>query len=262
MAVTGDYQFDLNGYTFGLDTSTSLTSISGLDMPEIDSNVSSAGNKHGASVTALFLKERVISLTGRINGTYDTMPPLRDLLKKAFAPVATDVPFTFRLPGYSNNNLFCNVKPQILRGDFSGYYPTVGVWEWTGTLLAGDPRIYGVASSTVNPLVGGATVTATNGGNFKAPTTIVFTGPLTNPKITNSTTGESFGVLKNLTSGQTLTIKSIDTTVILGSSTSNYSVIDPLNKTFIELAPGVNTLAFTATSGTGTASVQWRSTWI
>lgn len=262
MTVTGDYQFDVNGFTFGLGTSTSLTSISGLDMPEIDFNVSSAGNKHGASTTGLYLKERIIALSGRINGTYETMPVLRDDLKKAFLPQVSDVPFTFRLPGYGDTNLFVYVKPQNLRGDFSGYQPTVGLWEWMGTLVAGDPRIYATATQTVNPALNGATSSGTNLGNFAAPTTITFTGPLTNPQITNTTTGKSFKLLTTLTGGQVVTVKSLDNTVYLGSSTSQYGTIDPSNKTFIELAPGSNSLTFSASSGTGTASVSWRNTWM
>lgn len=262
MTITGEYQFDLNGYTFGLGTNTSLTVISGLDMPEIDFTTTGVGNKHGASTSGLYFKERVIAVTGRINGTYDTMPVLRDALKAAFFPTAVDVPFTFRLPGYSSANLFINVKPQNLRGDFSGYLPTVGLWEWTATMIAADPRIYAVTGGTVNPSLAGGVSSATNAGNFPAPTTIVFTGPLTNPQITNSTTGKTFKLLTSLTSGQVMTIKSIDTTVYLGSSTSKYSTVDPSNKTFIELAPGSNSLSFSASAGTGTASVSWRSTWM
>lgn len=260
MAVTGDYQFDLNGFTFGLGTSTSVTEISGLDMPEIDLTTVSRSFAHGAFTYGAFFKERVIAISGRVNGTLATMPGLRMALAKAFSPGASDVVFTFRLPGYANMEI--GVKPQNLRGPMTNIATAVGWWDWIGTLVAGDPRIYASASQSVTPTLNGAASTATNGGNIPAPTTITFTGPLTDPKITNSTTGAAFGVTGTLASGEVWTASSLNNTVIKASNgASKYSTITTTAKTWVELAPGNNSLLATASAGTGTISVAWRDTY-
>lgn len=258
MAVTGDYQYDLDGFTFGLGTSTSVTKISGLDMPEIDVSSQSFGNRHGATTAGRYLKERTIAVEGRINGTYSTFPGLRSALVRAFRPRDTDddVVFTFRWPGAGNQIMY--VKPQNLRGDLDAIATAVGVWDWQATLVAGDPRYYSeTEKSQAFTLTGSQTLN--NAGNFDAPTRIVFNGPLTNPRITNSTTGKTFQLTTTIASGQSWTVKSIDPSIYYGS-TSKYATLDTTHRTFIELTPGDNTVALTASSGTGNATVYWRDT--
>lgn len=258
MAVTGDYQYDLDGFTFGLGTNTSLTKISGLDMPEIDSSSQSMGNRHGGTTASRYLKPRTIAMEGRINGTYSTLPALRADLIRAFRPRDNDddVLWTFRWPGYGNQIIY--VKPENLRGDFDAISTSTGIWDWQATLVAGDPRIYGETEKSQNFTLTGSQVLA-NLGNFEAPTRIVFNGPLTNPRITNSTTGKTFQLTTTISAGQSWTVKSIDPSIYYGS-TSKYATLDTTHRTFIELAPGNNTLALTASSGTGTATVYWRDT--
>lgn len=260
MAVTADYQYDLDGFTFGSGTSTSLVTLSGFDMPEIDVASSSYGNRHGGVTSGRYLKPRTVSYTGRINGTYATMPGLRNSLIAAHRPrdtTDTDVVLTFRWPGMGGNQIMY-VKPQTLRGDFDAIATAVGMWDFQATLVAADPRMYSEAlHSQAFALTG--TQTLANSGNFAAPTTITFNGPLTNPKITNSTTGKVFQLTTTIAAGQAYVVKSIDPSVYNGT-TSQYKTIDPTLNTFIELAPGNNTVALTASSGTGSATVAWRDT--
>ena len=259
MAVTADYQFDLAGFTFGLGTSTSVVTVSGLDMPEIDVSTQSAGNKHGAVSSGRYLKERTIALTGRINGTYSTMPVLRNALVRAFRPRPddNDVALTFRWPGMGGNQVMY-VKPQNLRGDFDATSTSVGYWDWMATLVAQDPRMYSEASKSQNYSVGNSFV-LNNAGNFEAPATVTFNGPLTNPKISNSTTGTAFQLTMTIGSGQAVVVDTLNYTAYMASA-SQYSKIDPANKVFTELTPGNNTVVFTASSGTGSATVAWRDT--
>ena len=258
MAVTGDYQFDVDGFTFGLGTSTSVVSISGLDMPEIDVATNAAGNRHGASTAGRYLKERTIGLNGRINGSYSTFPALRDTLVRAFRPrkTDTDIRFTFRLPGRTNQYIF--VKPVNLRGDIGNSSTAVGWWDFNATLVAQDPRIYTDVLQTATLTVAGGAVVLNNGGNFEAPISISFNGQLTTPRISNATTGENFGLLGNVDLAQSVVADTLNNTVLLGA-TSKYSTINPAFKTWLELAPGNNSLTLLGT-GTGNAVVSWRST--
>lgn len=264
MAVTGDYQFDLDTFTFGAGTTTSLTEISGLDMPEINLTANARGYAHGEAISASFFKGRIIALQGRINGQPSTLPTLKYALQRAFRPREDFVRFTFRLPGFANQYVMC--KPQNLRGPFGSVDTAVGLWDFQATLYCGDPRIYSETlntSATLSPGTGAVTNTTTvnNTGNFDAPTTITFVGPLVDPVITNTTTGEAFGLTGTLTLGQTFVVSSLEETVYEGA-TSRYSRISPTNRSFIELAPGNNALLVSGGTGSnGTIVVTWRDVW-
>jgi hypothetical protein len=263
MAVTGDYQFDIDGYTFGLGTTTSLTEVSGLDMPEINLTANARGYAHGESVSASFFKGRIVAMQGRVNGTLSTLPTLKYALQRAFRPREDFVRLTFRLPGFANQFVLC--KPQNLRGPFGSVDTAVGLWDFQGTLYCADPRIYSEASktsATLSPGTGGVvSTTANNAGNFDAPTTITFVGPLTDPVITNTTTGKAFGLSGTLTLGQTFVVSSLEETVYEGA-TSRYSRISATNRSFIELAPGNNALSVSGGTGSnGTIVVTWRDVW-
>lgn len=281
MTVVGtDYQFVIQGIALGSGSALSLTEVTGLDSPDVDMTVTQRSSSDGAYTTGEFTKERVITASGRINATVDTLPTILTGLKAAFQPSSSDVEFAFRLPGFGSQ--FCNVKPQSLRAPYTGVGPAVGFVDYIATMVAGDPRIYSSTQQSQNfGLAGGATgkvfpitfsfafsVAASggntfviNGGNRVAPTVITFTGPLENPEVTNQSTGDAMKVLVTLAASETLVIDSLARTVLQGGSVSVYSRLTGYSK-FINLQPGSNDVFIGADSGSGSMNLTWRDTWM
>jgi phage-related protein len=139
----------------------------------------------------------------------------------------------------------------------------------TINLIAYDPFWYsdsqavtiGSSTTATFPLVfpfvlpsNTATVVANNTGDIEAPVTIVITGDVTNPVLTNTTTGKAITFAKDMDAGDTMTI-----TTGFGNKTVSYydsSAGTTVNgfqylsssSEFWGLVPGENTLTFTATS--------------
>lgn len=264
MAITQDWQFDLAGTTFGVGTSLAngsrivVTEISGLDLPEVNATTSVRSASHGSFVTARYHKERVMVISGRINSSAANYAADTYTLKQLFQRRTSDVLFSFQLPGQGIT--YINVKSFGVRYAIRNVETAVGLIDFQATLVAGDPRIYSNTASSGTVAVG-ANANFTNAGIFPAPTTMVLAGPLTNPTITNTTTGDTIGFVITLAAGQSLTVSSIDQTVYNGS-TSQYSTVSGTNKTFIELAAGVNNISLAASAGTGNLTVNYRSTWL
>jgi hypothetical protein len=266
MAVTADYQYDLNGLTFGVGTTMpttgskiSVQEIEGLDAPEVTVLASDRSNQHGAFVSAKYRKARTVSLVGRCYTSAANFAADKYTLVKTFQPQDPAIAFTFRLTGYGNQ--FLNVNPVACRFAVQNTATAVGWIDFLATLVAGDPRIYSSTLQTVTVAASGSN-TATNGGTEVAPTSITFNGPLTNPLLTNTTTGATFGLTTTIASGHSVVVDSLAATVVLDGTTSQYSTITPSAKTFIELAVGANSLSLTQSAGTGNAAVAFRDTFM
>ena len=109
------------------------------------------------------------------------------------------------------------------------------------------------------------TLRATNDGSADASWTARLDGPLTNPVITNLTTGERLAFTANggldLSGGEYVEIDSAARSVLLAGTASRRSQLS-LDSRWWSLAPGDTDIELTADAGTGTLSVTWRSAWI
>lgn len=131
-----------------------------------------------------------------------------------------------------------------------------------------DPLIYSQALNVGQALVTGSGATAlsvTNAGTKTTWPVITLTGPITNPVIANTTTGQSITLAYDLTAGHTLTI---DTNprrrrIILDAATNAYSAYTFAVSSWWGLAPGVNALTITPSASASPAqiAVQWRDAW-
>lgn len=102
--------------------------------------------------------------------------------------------------------------------------------------------------------------TITNAGGTGTKPTLTLAGPLTNPVLTNETTGETLELTYTLGSGETLTIDFDAATIYLDGTASRYYA--KTGGTFWELAAGDNNVRFSAQSGSGTATLEWRDAWL
>lgn len=96
-----------------------------------------------------------------------------------------------------------------------------------------------VASSPTDPL------SLTNAGNANAYPIFTITGPGTTFTVSNSTTGHSMTISTTLAAGQTISIDPWNKTVTKDGS----NILSTFSGAWIYLQPGINTLAFSVTSG-------------
>ena len=147
--------------------------------------------------------------------------------------------------------------------------------------FAGDPRVYSDTQSSVNlvlPAVSGGlgwplgwpvgwgtavggTTAITNTGNFPTRPVVVFNGPLTGPGIENQTTGQFLDTTFNLLAGSTLVVDFDARTIDENGFSSRYSYLTS-DSDWWDLVPGVNNIRISASAGTGSADVYYRSAWI
>lgn len=151
----------------------------------------------------------------------------------------------------------------------------------TGEFTAYDPVIYGSGSvsESAGPVSGGGLLfnlqynlkfgtlsgdpitTLVREGQIKSYPTLILTGPLTNPAITNTATGEYFKLNYTLTTGETITINMNprERSAILDSTGENLAQYVDEGSTWFGLEPGSNYLQITTSSSTNTGNfyAQW-----
>lgn len=143
--------------------------------------------------------------------------------------------------------LICKIKDPTIFG-----YPSKSA-STQGTTLSTSggaavfpftfPVVFGASVSTV-------TSTANNSGDIATyPASIVVVGPINNPKITNTTTGEYIEVAENLASSSNILTISYDKDSVSVDIDGN-SVISSVtsDSTYFKLEPGANEIELSGTS--------------
>lgn len=105
---------------------------------------------------------------------------------------------------------------------------------------------------------------AVNGGNETAPATVTFTGPLTNPKITNLATGQWVQYNDTLATSNDFVViylRNPMVALLQGTALRTGKVTTGGGGTW-GLAPGSNQISFRAASGSGTALVEFADTYM
>lgn len=128
----------------------------------------------------------------------------------------------------------------------------------TATFPFTFPIIFGASTTTI-------TATATNGGDLPVyPASITVNGPVTNPKITNTTTSEYIQVNTTLATASNVLIITYDKDSV-SVEKDGVSVIDNVTSgsTYFKLQPGGNALELngSSTSNGAEAVMSYRSGW-
>lgn len=109
------------------------------------------------------------------------------------------------------------------------------------------------------------TVRVTNAGSVAAPWTGRLEGPLTDPVLTNLSTGERLAFTANggltLAAGEFVDLASDGRSVLL-AGTADRRLTLSLDSRWWSVAPGETDIELTADAGSGTFAVTWRSAWI
>jgi hypothetical protein len=132
------------------------------------------------------------------------------------------------------------------------------VLQYQLTLRPNDPRSFAAQQTHTSAArnAGGA-ASFTMAGTDSTPPVLELHGPLTNPKVTLSATGEFIKLNTTLSAGQGRTISVADRQVTnaIGGGTVVNDQFDYANSSFFEVPPGAQTLTVTSDTGSETGFV-------
>jgi len=261
------------------NTNFILTSVKGLEMPKVRLPRFDLPGSSGAFISNALYSERSLQIKGVVNaadGSRITYLNNRTALINAVA-------YQYTLAGAPQP---VTITIALENGQIvttSGYVDTplamgfsedqVDYEEFQLSFVCPDPNLYGTVaiSGTVGLPVGGGTaiptaipislapssggsITLTNIGSVEAFPTITLTAPLTNPYITNQRTGGFLKISYTLEVGDApLVINCQSQTITQGINTLDGILSQ--DSTFWGLLPGQNTIGFSASAGSGTASL-------
>jgi hypothetical protein len=283
--ITTDYQYEWNETVlFGDATDIDVDEIDGLDdLPGVTTGDTPRDTAWGSVAGHDQARDRAVTISGEFVADTDTdLAATLDSLRDEFAISDAVRAFVWQHPGEEKRLIWARCRrrsiPTTLRRALR--FPVWGV-----QLVAVDPLIYSAAEHTAStvrtaegtgftapftaPFTLGASTAgvarASNGGSVAAPWTGRLDGPLTNPVITNLSTGDRLAFTANggltLAAGEYVDIASAGREVLLAGTASRRSQLS-LDSRWWDLPPGDTDLELAADAGTGTFTVTWRDTWI
>lgn len=283
--MTVDYQLTIGDLTLGDGTPYLIPKgPAGLGLPEVRISDTPRPQDHGLFWGVDYFGKQAITFQVEILGdTAEDTTALMDALAAVWQPPApglgTDavVPLTVDLPGqiprswdgrprraaYNLENLKAGVIVATLQYDAADprLYDAATVLS-TAAATAGGGRTY----DRVYPLVyaaggTGGTLIVTNAGNFPSRPVLRVLGPSTTPRIENIEAGRFLAADMAVAAGEYLEFDLDAHTVMLNGTASRYGSLVP-GSSWWELAPGDNSIKFTAADSTGTLELTYRSAWL
>lgn len=260
--MTG-YKFQYNGYTLQDQSNVSIAQVMGLGLPPVRSSEANKTGADGGNVWVRKYGMRTILIGADVyENDLTTYYNLRNAILQAFCitdnttllltrsdgVVRSINAFVVKGPDYSEEvGHFAEAKFNIeLRcdspffGDSSESSYSTNLAQYGGTpILSPIPSPIGNAQ--------GGQFTINNVGDVDWYAKFVITGPIVNPTVTNTTTGESFTFNLTLLSGQTLTIlknQNGEFVYFNGDITQNYRAY--FSGSIFPIIQGLNIIAFTS----------------
>ena len=277
-----DWELTFNGLTMGA-APYGIEQIVGFhESPDVRSADQMRARTHGQWANIDLLGGRTIQATIIVTAPHPASATWQALSQALVAGQAAESTLTATLPGVAYGTTIqvgARVRRLSLPVDIDY---TLGVGRAQVEFHCTDPRIYsstlttltttqatssgGLLMPAVAPLAfsgtaSGGQVVATNDGEFAAPWTAVINGPVTTPRIENVTTGATLTFNGTLGTGDTLTISSLDRTVLLNGTASRYSWLTA-GSSWFDLPAGSSTVRFAGVSGSGSMDLSFRSVWI
>lgn len=242
-----------------------ITEIDGLQDADIRDARENNPSYHGESVYSALYGGRTLTLTGYIIAL--NLKKLRDMqqaLRSAFADL-NEHALIFHVANYNmDHQIFCRKMSGIQMREAQTQF-SFHRRDFLITLRASNPRFTSIwqKTSSVANVGGSGTMTIRNTGNFRASPRVLLYGPMTNPTIANSVSGEVFAMTGSIPNGGFWEIDTEKRTIY---DNLGVNQIDKMNITspWPELVDGFQNLTVTAT-GTGAASamaIYWRDTWM
>jgi len=285
LTVTSNYQGEFNGLIFGAGTDVKLASIEGLrQMPEVRSGDVPKSRQAGSWAGLDELGERIIVLELEVFAPSVPFENVIAALALAFQPIrdpANQKALGFLLPGWSEQRiLYCRPTKGGLPID-EWYQFNRG--EYPVELTANDPLIYSnslhsASAGLPSPTAGltfnvtfdatfgastGGSMQVTNLGNYITAPVFTITGPVTNPKVTFTSSGQY--MLLNLTLGPSDTVE-----IDMGNKTITFNGTASRNNTIAQgsswfgFPPGTWSIGVASADSAPVAAIftaTWRDAW-
>ncbi len=216
---------------------------------------------HGAVPGSDFLSARPVGLRIAFRSTLSNFQAKVDTLSAAFQPMRDGlVTLAWQLPDGTKRCMFG--RPRRFQADLSAAAKSVLA---VGEFVATDPLIYklpqiilqeGAPSfpGLVGPVVSGTlpagtwggtgavvTYSVVNGGNWKAPWYALLSGPLTNPRLANVTTGDYLQINGSVESGHYLYLSSQSRSLLIDGAYGGYHMLD-VSSRWWDFDPGTSQL--------------------
>lgn len=192
-----------------------LRQLDAFGTPEPRNNRPTRSRRHGGIELTRYFEPRVIDLEGYVQG--DGQDDMWDLLQ--------DLDWKLALNGLDHTLKFKrggrDFYEQCLVQVSGKMDMPLRVWgdtlPWSVQLTAADPRLY---SDTLHSQSFSVSATVTNAGNFVTPPIITFTGPASDPGLTNDTLNVENTILLqgDFASGDTLVVDCGERTVLLNGA--------------------------------------------
>ena len=282
--ITADFQYEWNQTLLvGSGTDYDVVEADGLDdLPTVDAFDIPRDARWGSDDGTDLARDRVATFSGELFTDTDAeMASLLDGLRDTLTvgPVGT---LAWRHSGEEIRFVYARCRRRSIPVN---HRRSVLSAVWAAQFVAVDPLVYSASQDTdsttrtaegsgfavpVTPpfTLGASTsgsVRVTNAGSVAAPWTGRMEGPLTDPVITNLSTGERLAFTANggltLTSGEYVDMSSDGRSVLLAGTASRRSQLS-LDSRWWLLPPGDTDIELSADSGTGTFTITWRSTWL
>jgi hypothetical protein len=294
------WQASVGGLKLGLTTPYTIKAITGLGLDQVRSGDSARARDQGQLVGLDLLAGRTLTLTLSVDTPTTGIELALKALALALPPgTETEIPFWIKLPHLPLLASMVRVRKRHFPVNIAF---AAGLGNVSALLHSTDPRLYGPTEVTTAGLptpAGGLTfpvtfpatfgggssgdsVIITNTGNVEMRRVLVITGPCTNPKVVNSTTGWSLTFSNPFQSGYTLTTGTVLTVTLdlrtvtltrtgtsVGSSRESWVVAGSVWPNVVSgiygLAVGSNTIAFSSSDAAavaGSLAVQWASAYL
>jgi hypothetical protein len=283
--LTQVYSFAFNNQVFGgAGSPYQILSVDGLEsLPGIRNQDDNRGYHDGMFTGRDFLSGRTISIIfntfGDSNGSAQTN---YNTIQSVLLPQTSGTTsLYFKFPNSPTSEQFVNARVRALRTTVDPNY-TYGYITSQVDFFCPDPNYYNSNLQTANMLISAAlgrtynrTFNYTYGGGSSSVTTtiqnigwattyptITIQGPITNPVIGNTTTGNTLNFTGTYTALDTLEIDLYNQLITLNGNPARNLLI---SGTWFDAPPGNSNFYFTGTStlaGTTQATVSWYSAYI
>lgn len=273
---------DGTSVTFNDGNGFYVDDVTGFDSPNVRQNLEDLPEQDGAAAGSFYYGARPVTLSGTayFSGGVAARNQAIVQLQAALRGLRGDITVKSQAQGLPAMQAYARLDNlRVTKG--SGVQK-----QFIVSLICPDPLIYSQATNSQTgtglvalsgaafPLVfpidfgggSGATVTftITNAGNFDTPPVIRITGPISDPRITNATRGESFYIDNvALVTGEYVDVDMRNRTVMKSDGANLYSRVRFPSSTWWKLSAGANSIELRSSSVTSTATllVAWRDAW-
>lgn len=282
MTVSTNYEIEFGGVKIADGDKRIITSFAPFESPTIRSSDQLRGQQDGLFPGTDYYGDRTVTLELELWGDdetdfYNAYSQVRNA-----CVLSVEKTLEFKVPGFPEN-LTMMARCRKVSGLIIDQSFDLQVGKMVLQFTSTDPRLYGVAQSSVTNFVGtqpgrtynltfdrnfggvvaSNTINAVNNGNYNAPWSARIDGPVTNPSIEHADLGKIVQLIGTVNTGEYIQVSSPPySTIMLGGTASRYSWLQNSANWFL-LRPGSNNIRFNGTSaGTPTMTLSWKSAWV